>query len=735
MPGKGLYIQLFSIHGLIRSHDQEMGRDADTGGQVKYVLELTRALAEHEDVAQVDLVTRLIRDKTVSEDYSKDIEILSDKARIVRIQCGGRKYLRKELLWPHLEEFIDKTIKFLKKQQRTPDIFHGHYADAGYVAKELAKAFAAPFVYTGHSMGRNKKTKLLADGLSMQQINKQYKMDKRISEEEKIIEKAALIITSTQQEIEKQYGLYDNYDKGNYRVVPPGVDLETFYPYYDYQFESEHLPEETKQARVALLKELQRFWGVTGKPFILALCRPDHRKNITGLIEAYGTNKDLQAIANLAVFAGIRQNITEMEENERDVLTDMLLQMDRFDLYGKLAIPKKHNFETEVPELYRICAESRGVFVNPALVEPFGLTLIEASACGLPIVATNDGGPEDIVKNCGNGILVSADNSSDIADAIKSILVDGDKWDKFSNNGITGVRNHYSWASHCHKYMMHLQEVFPELEKKWKSRNKMKKNGVERPPFGKRLTTSGYLMITDIDNTLVGDNDSMVRLLDLLEQHRNSIAWGVATGRSLELTIEAMTEHDIPVPDIVICSVGTEIYYGPDLRMDKGWQQHISNKWKPEQIKATLFDLDFLNFQEAEGQRAHKISYYMEDKPGYLEEIQRRLEREKLPCQVIYSHGQFLDILPQRASKGKAINYLKYKYEFPSSKVMVAGDSGNDEDMIVGNNCGLVVGNHSEELKTLLGKPRVFFSDKEYAAGIIDGLVHYGFIPPHEGEI
>ena len=68
MPGKGLYIQLFSIHGLIRGHDQEMGRDADTGGQVKYVLELAGALAEHEDVAQVDLVTRLIKDKTVSED-------------------------------------------------------------------------------------------------------------------------------------------------------------------------------------------------------------------------------------------------------------------------------------------------------------------------------------------------------------------------------------------------------------------------------------------------------------------------------------------------------------------------------------------------------------------------------------------------------------------------------------------------------------------------------------------
>jgi sucrose-phosphate synthase len=734
MSTKNLYILLFSLHGLIRGNGSELGRDADTGGQVKYVLELARALALREDIEQVDLVTRLIDDKVVSPDYSREIEPLSEKARIVRIQCGGRKYMRKELLWPHLEEFIDKTIKFLKKQQRTPDIFHGHYADAGYVAKELAKAFAVPFVFTGHSMGRNKKEKLLADGLSQQNINRQYAIDTRIREEEGIIEKAGLIVTSTQQEIDRQYGLYENFERDRYRVIPPGIDLETFYPYYNYQLDSEHIPEEIKQARIALLKELQRFWGHPEKPFILALCRPDHRKNISGLVEAYGTNPELQAIANLAVFAGIRQNIAEMEENERTVLTDMLMQMDKYDLYGKLAIPKKHNFETEVPELYRLSAESRGVFVNPALTEPFGLTLIEASACGLPIIATNDGGPVDIVKNCSNGILVDARKSSEIAAAIKSILVDDSKWDEFSNNGITGVRNHYSWASHCHKMMQHIRELFPNLQTDNIPGKTMSTKFSERPPFGKRLTSSGYLMITDIDNTLVGDNASMLHLLKLLEQYKESIAWGVATGRSLELTIEAMTEYDIPVPDILICSVGTEIYYGPDLRMDKGWQQHISDKWKPEQIKATLQELDFLSSQEAEGQRAHKISYYMEDKPDYLAEVHRRLWEEKLPCEVIYSHGQFLDILPKRASKGKAIKYLKYKYEFPSSKVMVAGDSGNDEDMIRGNDNGLVVGNHSEELEKLRGKARIYFSSKTYAAGIIDGLVHYGFIPPHEDE-
>jgi len=727
MKKNGLYLQLISIHGLIRGHSLELGRDADTGGQTKYVVELAKALAGHEDVAQVDLVTRLIRDKNVSDDYSRPIEELVDGARIVRIQCGGRKYMRKELLWPHLEEFIDKSIKFITTQDRPPDIFHGHYADAGYVAMQLAAAFDVPFFFTGHSMGRNKMAKLLADGMKKTEIARQYKIRTRIDTEEKIIEKADMIITSTQQEIDKQYGLYNNGDAGSFTVIPPGIELDAFYPYYDSQIDIDLLSEEEKQTQITLRNELRRFWAKPEKPFILALCRPDQRKNITGLIDAYGNDQELRAIANLAIFAGIRQDINSMGENEKAVLTDMLLQMDRYDLYGKLAIPKKHDFTTEVPTLYRMCAESHGVFINPALVEPFGLTLIEASACGLPIVATSDGGPVDIVKNCASGLLVDVGQPQAISSALKEILIDEKHWDTLSNNGINGVRKHYSWTAHCAKAMDVYYRLLPTHQGENNHRSSQQQNTM-RPSFGKRLTSLGKLMITDIDNTLIGDDASLYQLLDLLDRHRSELAWGVATGRSLELTLEAMTEYNIPMPDILICSVGTEMYYGPDLRMDKGWQQHISHLWKPEDIKKTLGQFDFLVFQEAEGQRSHKISYYLENKDDRLQRIQQALDERKLRCQVIFSHGQFLDILPNRASKGKAVNYLQYKYEFLPRHVMVAGDSGNDSDMLQGNARGLIVGNHSEELAYLKGAPRVYFSQGKYAAGIIEGLHHYGFV-------
>ncbi|MDH5299004.1 MAG: HAD-IIB family hydrolase [Desulfobulbaceae bacterium] len=723
MTASGLYLQLYSVHGLIRGERPELGRDADTGGQVKYVLELARALASQPEVERVDLVTRLIDDRTVSPDYARPVEPLSDKARIVRISCGGRKYIRKELLWSHLDEFVDKSLKFIKVEGRMPDFFHGHYADGGYVAKELASIFGRPFVFTGHSMGRHKLGKLLGEGMTPEEINRRYRIDHRIRVEERIIKEAEQIFTSTSHEIHKQYGLYENHVAGNCTVVPPGIDIDTFYPYYATQLDLQLDDEVSRQARMTLLHELHRFWINPQKPFILALCRPDQRKNIAGLITAYGEDKELKAIANLAIFAGIRKNISGMEENERNVLTEMLLLMDRYDLYGSLAIPKKHDFSIEVPELYRLCADSQGVFVNPALVEPFGLTLIEAAACGVPIIATREGGPADIIGNCENGILINPTDSGEIAAAAKKILVDKELWERYSRNGINGVRAHYSWASHCRKTL----EVLERVQERMPAGDTVTET---RKPtaFGQRLTSVNRLLVTDIDDTLVGDEAATGELLALLDANRAGLGWGVATGRCLMMTKEVLAENRIPLPDIIICSVGTEIFYGPSLQPDNGWQHHLSYHWKPGLIRDTLATLDFLELQESETQRQFKISYYMEDDPELLAGVHRALQARKIRYHLIFSSGQFLDILPYRASKGKAVRYLGYKWEIPMPRIMVCGSSGNDEDMLRGDTAGVVVANHSKELAGLKGLRRTYFSAAPYAAGIIEGVRYYRFV-------
>ena len=445
MAPQKYHIQLFSVHGLLRAENMQLGHDADTGGQIKYVVELGNALSQSEHVKRVELFTRLIRDKAVSEDYARPVEQVNDKFSIVRIQCGGKKYMRKELLWPHLDEYVDKTIKHIKRQNAIPDIVHGHYPDAGYVAMQLTEIFGIPFIYTGHSLGRSKLKQLSDEGMKEEVINRKYKIDYRIQMEEEVLKKADLIIASTHQEVTEQYGQYHNKDIPKYRVIPPGLDVEKFYPFYHDMLAETEKEEIELYAQASMLEELNRFFMHPDRPVILSLCRPDKRKNIAGLIKAYGEDLELQSMANLAVFAGIRKDITEMEDNERDVLTEILLLMDKYDLYGKIAIPKKHDFEHEVPELYRIAAEKKGVFVNSALSEPFGLTLIEAAACGLPIVAPDDGGPRDIIKNCPSGILVDTTDTKALANAAKKIITDNEKWKQYSKDGIMSIRKHYTW--------------------------------------------------------------------------------------------------------------------------------------------------------------------------------------------------------------------------------------------------------------------------------------------------
>ncbi len=96
----GLRITLLSLHGLIRANNCELGRDSDTGGQIKYVLELAEELSTRDEVASVELVTRQIFDDRVGPDYAQVEEPINAKAKIVRIPFGPRRYLRKRRSGP-----------------------------------------------------------------------------------------------------------------------------------------------------------------------------------------------------------------------------------------------------------------------------------------------------------------------------------------------------------------------------------------------------------------------------------------------------------------------------------------------------------------------------------------------------------------------------------------------------------------------------------------------------------
>ena len=700
-----LYILLISIHGLIRGNDLELGRDADTGGQTLYVVELARALGERDDVERVDLVTRRIVDPAVSEDYTQAEENLSGKVRIIRIDAGPEEYVPKEQLWDYMDNFTDNLVDWIREQHRVPDIVHSHYADAGYVGVRLANLAAIPLVHTGHSLGRDKRKQLLAKGLSAEDIETTYNMSRRINAEEELLANADLVITSTRNEIESQYELYDYYDPACMTVIPPGTNLERYRPPVEGEVSS--YPE-----------KLNPYFTDPDKPLVLALSRPDERKNLPVLLQAFHHSERLRDTANLLLIAGNRDDVRDLDPGAQSVLTQMLLDIDAYDLYGHVALPKHHDGD-EIPEVYRVAAVSGGVFVNPALTEPFGLTLLEAAASGLPLVATENGGPVDIISNCKNGILVDPLDAPAIADAILTLLTDRQKWQEAADNGLKGVRLHYTWQAHAAAYVEKLRGLSDKPRREpvaWAA--------------GRSAGYRDHAIFTDIDQTLLGDKEALKIFTETLRNCHRRVTFGIVSGRRYESVLAVLKKNKVQVPDVLISSLGTRIHYGSNLTEDSHWTDHIDHDWNLQRIRRVLGKLPGLKLQPREKQSRFKLSYYYDPELApAADEITKLLHQQELNANVIVSFGQFLDVIPTRASKGQALRYAALRLGIPLENILVAGGSGADEDMIRGNTLAVVVANrHGEELSDLVDIERVYFSDKAHAAGLLDAIDHYGFL-------
>ncbi len=345
---------------------------------------------------------------------------------------------------------------------------------------------------------------------------------------------------------------------------------------------------------------------------------------------------------------------------------------------------------------------------------------------------TEDGGPQDIVENCESGVLIDVNDRKALTDAMLKLLTDRELWQTYSNNGVNRVREHYTWHSHCERYL----EVVAELTS---ARPAVAAVPAVASSPGQRLASLDSLLITDIDNTLLGDDEALDELKLLLEQNRDRLGFGVASGRALDLVNDVLKRHNIKTLDVIISSVGAEIYYGPDQMMDKGWAAQLRAKWRPQRIREALDDFPFLFLQkEPHTQREFKISYNLAESISpdeALPQIHNALAKARVGYSLIFSHGTFVDLLPYRASKGKAVRYLSGKWKIPLERVATAGDSGNDRDMLTGQTAGIVVGNFDPELESLKRSraARVYFAEASCAGGIIEGLQHYGLV--HQAEL
>ena len=722
----GLYVLHLHLHGLLRSRDLELGRDADTGGQTTYVLELARALAMRPEVDRVEVVTRLIRDRRVAHDYARASEPIIAGAAIERIPFGPPRYLRKELLWPHLDELADALSERLLAQPRLPDWIHAHYADAGYVGALLRRRLGIPLVFTGHSLGREKRRKLLAAGLEAGQIEQQYAMAQRIDAEELALAHAHLVVTSTAQERDQQYSRYGRFRPELAQVIPPGVDSRQFHP------------PQPGEGETAIAQLMAPFLRDPTRPPVLAICRADHRKNIPALVEVFGRSENLRRHHNLVLVLGCRDDPRQLEKAQRDVFQQVFELVDRFDLYGHIAYPKQHQRQ-HIPQIYRWASRLGGVFVNPALTEPFGLTLLEAAASGLPVVATDDGGPRDILARCDNGTLVDVSDLDALQTAIEEALAQPAQWRRWRDNGIEAVSRHFSWDAHVSNYLgaalQGCREAARQRPALWF------RNGGESLAFPlstRQARLPQRLLVLDLDASLAApDVPSLAELRRRLRADAD-LAIGVVTGRSFPAALDRYRELDLPDPCLWITQSGTEIHTSSaeGSRPDRHWQAQISSHWDRAAVESAMAELQPRLQPQPEGdQGPFKVSYVLrEPDQGILPVVRQTLRSHRLMARPHLFHHCYLDVLPLTASKTEALRYMALRWQLPIEAILVEASQQGDGELLRGLSLGVVPQDHDPVLEGLRHHRRVFFSSRPQAWGLLDGLDHHRFLRRSTGH-
>jgi sucrose-phosphate synthase len=314
---------------------------------------------------------------------------------------------------------------------------------------------------------------------------------------------------------------------------------------------------------------------------------------------------------------------------------------------------------------------------------------------------------------------------------ILEALEDENQWRAWSENGVQGVHRSFSWESHARRYLMEVERALGNSHFEERRRSLSRRH---------RLPRLDRILVIDVDNTLTGDAEALKALEMALEEAGHKVGFAVATGRSLARAMEIFQELGLRTPDILISATGTEIHYGEPLVMDQSWKRQIKYRWDPERVRESLSSFPGLTVAEEECITPLRLRFRLAptDRPT-LAQVRRHLRREGVNVTATLDHGRDLDITPVRASPGLAIRFLAHKWNVAPRRILVAGDSGNDADMLSGETLGVVVGNHTPELEALEGHPRVYFAQGHHAWGVLEGIRHYDFfgsirIPEEDDE-
>ena len=374
---------------------------ADCGGQNVYVSQIARALASHGH--EVDVFTR--RDDPALPMVVKGC----DGVRVIHVPAGPATMVRKEEMLPYMTEFSAFTTGWCACEEEGYDIAHANFWMSGMVALELKERLDIPFVITFHALGRVRRLhQRAADSFP----------EARIEIEERIIDGANRVIAECPQDEQDLLTLY-NADAGRISMIPCGVDTASFRP----------VPRRRARSIVGLKQ---------GEHVVLQLGRLVPRKGIDNVIRGIARLRDRHAVdATLVIVGGESDSPDPVRTPEIGRLT---------------AIAKEEGVVEQVRfvgrrgrDSLRYYYSAADVFVTTPWYEPFGLTPLEAMACGTPVIGASVGGIPYTVCDGATGHLVPPKDPEALAERLARVLTEPRHRHALAHEGLRRAREHFSW--------------------------------------------------------------------------------------------------------------------------------------------------------------------------------------------------------------------------------------------------------------------------------------------------
>ncbi len=482
---------ILSPHGYFAQKDV-LGRP-DTGGQIVYILDQVRALEREmrrriaeqglDIEPRILIISRLIpeADGSTCDQRIEPVEG-TENAVIFRVPFRGRDgqviphWISRFEIWPYLESFSDEVERELRDQlQGRPDLIVGNYSDGNLVATLLSQRMGVTQCNIAHAL---EKTKYLYSDLYWKENDPHYHFSCQFTADLTAMNAADFIITSTYQEIAgtsdaigqyEAYGAFpmpdlyrvvhgiDVFDP-KFNIVSPGADPAVYFPYTARdRRHSDLTPEIARLVYGGAEDDSRGELGDRDKPLLFTMARLDRIKNVTGLLEWYGRSKRLQAAANLLVIAGSVREEDSNDREEQEQIRRMYQLLDQYRLYDRVRWLGVRLDKDFAGELYRFVADQRGAFVQPALFEAFGLTVVEAMISGLPTFATRYGGPLEILEDGRSGFHIDPNHgeaaAEKIADFFERCAAEPGYWLEISEGSVARVRSRYTWEIYAERLM------------------------------------------------------------------------------------------------------------------------------------------------------------------------------------------------------------------------------------------------------------------------------------------